>query len=83
MSANEANGANVKEYAIRRRPEIGQRVREARSKKGWTQERTALYLGCSRRRVNRVEQGITDFNVFELELLAQAFGVPITFFLAQ
>ena len=83
MSANRADVANVREYAVQRRPEIGQRIREARSKKGWTQERTALYLGCSRRRVNRVEQGITDFTVFELELLSQAFDVPVTFFLAR
>lgn len=83
MSANKTDAANVKEYTVQRRPEIGRRIREARSKRGWTQERTALYLGCSRRRVNRVERGITDFNVFELELLAQAFDVPVTFFLAR
>jgi len=82
VSANKADVANVKEYAVQRRSEIGRRIREARSKRRWTQERTALYLGCSRRRVNRVERGITDFNVFELELLAQAFDVPVTFFLA-
>jgi ribosome-binding protein aMBF1 (putative translation factor) len=72
---------NLENYSLQRRPEIGQRIRAARSKKGWTQERTALYLGCSRRRVNRVEQGITDFNIFELELLAQALDVPVTYFL--
>ena len=83
MSTDKAEVTNVNEYAAQRRPEIGQRIREARSKKGWTQERTALYLGCSRRRVNRVERGITDFNVFELELLSQAFDVPVTFFLAR
>ena len=72
---------NVEEYAVRRRPEIGQRIREARRQKKWTQGYTATYLGCSRRRVNRVEAGVTEFTVFELELLAQAFGVPLSYFL--
>jgi transcriptional regulator with XRE-family HTH domain len=76
-------GANLENYRRQRRPEVGQRIRNARFQKGWTQERVASYLGCSRRRVNRVEQGITDFGVFELELLAQAFNVPITYFLGR
>jgi len=74
---------NVEEYAVRRRPEIGQRVREARRQKKWTQGYTAKYLGCSRRRVNRVEAGVTEFTVFELELLAQAFDVPLSYFLGS
>ena len=64
-------------YARQRRPQIGQQVRIIRKQFNWTQEQVALYLGCSRRRVNRVEQGITDFTVFELELLAQKFQVPL------
>jgi transcriptional regulator with XRE-family HTH domain len=70
-------------YALQRRPEVGQRIRQIRTSRGWTQEQVAHYLGCSRRRVNRVEQGITDFGVFELELLAQAFKLSITCFLEQ
>jgi transcriptional regulator with XRE-family HTH domain len=75
--------ANVGEYAAQRRVEIGQRVRQARLSQGWTQARVSSYLGCSRRRVNRVEQGITALSVFELELLAQALEVPVVFFLGQ
>lgn len=74
---------NLDRYALQRRPEVGQRIREIRLSRDWTQAQVAHYLGCSRRRVNRVEQGITDFNVFELELLAQAFEIPITYFLEQ
>ncbi len=74
---------NIEAYTVQRRPEIGRRIREARLKKGWTQARTAKHLGCSRRRMNRVERGITDFSVFELELLAQAFDVPVVFFLER
>jgi DNA-binding XRE family transcriptional regulator len=75
------NAVDLQTYALCRRPQVGQRIREVRSSRGWTQERVAYYLGCSRRRVNRVEQGITDFGIFELELLAQAFDVPISHFL--
>ena len=74
---------NVEAYTVQRRPEIGRRIREARLKKGWSQARTAQYLACSRRRMNRVERGITDFSVFELELLAQVFDVPVAFFLER
>ena len=75
------SNVNLERYVQQRRPKIGLQIRKARAEKGWTQEQVALYLGCSRRRVNRVEQGITDFTVFELELLAQEFGVPITYLL--
>jgi ribosome-binding protein aMBF1 (putative translation factor) len=74
---------DLQSYALQRRPQVGQRVRQARRENGWTQERIALYLGCSRRRVNRVERGITEFTLFELELLAKEFGVPITYFLVR
>lgn len=75
------SNVDIEDYVRQRRPKIGLQIRKARVEKGWTQEQVALYLGCSRRRVNRVEQGITDFNVFELELLAQEFGVSITYLL--
>ena len=78
-----ANSVNLQAYALQRRPAVGQRIRKARTISGWTQEHVAQYLGCSRRRVNRVEQGITDFGVFELELLAQVWQIPITDFLGQ
>jgi transcriptional regulator with XRE-family HTH domain len=77
------NTINLDSYASQRRPEVGQCIREIRTSRGWTQDQVAHHLGCSRRRVNRVEQGITDFGVFELELLARAFEVPITCFLKQ
>lgn len=72
---------DLQTYASQRRPEIGQRIREVRWAKRWTQGHTAAYLGCSRRRVNRVEQGITEFTLFELELLAKGLGVSIADFI--
>lgn len=73
--------ADLLAYTLQRRLEIGQRFRVIRMRKNWTQEQTARYLGCSRRRVNRVERGLTDFTIFELELLAQVFEVPLADFL--
>jgi len=67
----------VQNYAQQRRVEVGQRVRQTRRDKGWTQEQIADYLGCSRRRVNQAEQGSADLHLFELELLARKFDVPV------
>jgi len=68
-------------YLKRRRHEIGQRIREIRRRNNMSQEEVADYLGCSRIKVNRVENGLTDFSVVELELLAQRLDVTILHFL--
>lgn len=78
-----AHSIDLQLYALQRRPTVGQQIRQIRTSSSWTQEQVAHFLGCSRRRVNRVEQGITDFGVFELELLAQAWHVSITDLLGQ
>ena len=66
------------EYLAKRRSEIAQNLRLLRRYHGWSQKRVADYLDCSRCRVNRVEQGYIELGVAELELLAQAFDVPLT-----
>jgi transcriptional regulator with XRE-family HTH domain len=81
MSTEDVAPIDLLTYTLQRRPEIGQRIRAGRTSKNWTQERMANYLGCSRRRVNRVERGLTDFTIFELELLAQVFEVSLADFL--
>lgn len=68
---------NLEDYAVQRRPQLGAAIRRIRQQKGWTQERVAEYLGCSRRRVNRVEQGLTEFSLLELELLARGLETPV------
>lgn len=82
MPSAEITPADLLAYTLQRRLEMGQRFRVIRMRKNWTQEQTAHYLGCSRRRVNRVERGLTDFTIFELELLAQVFEVPLADFLS-
>lgn len=69
-----------KNYLSERRSEIGNRLREARVKAGLTQAETADLIDCSRVHINRAEQGTTDLTGIELELLAQAFDVPVTYF---
>lgn len=66
------------DYLVQRRSQIAHNLREARQGYGWSQEQVADYLHCSRRRVNRAEQGHTELGVVELELLAQAFEVPLS-----
>jgi transcriptional regulator with XRE-family HTH domain len=51
-----------------RRAEIAQRIREARRERGLTQEQVAVILGCSRIKMNRVEQAQADLTVIELDL---------------
>lgn len=65
-------------YRKQRMGEIATNLRHIRSRVGWTQEQVAEHLGFSRAHVNRVEQGKTEFGVAELEILAQAFNVPLS-----
>ena len=74
---NEAKEA----YLQRRRREIGRRIKVFRRQKNMSQEEVADFLGCSRITVTRVENGVTDFSIGQLELLAQLFDVTILHFL--
>lgn len=58
-------------YVVQRRVEIGQNIKAWRRKRGLTQEEVARRLGCSRKRVNRAEQGYIELAMGEIELLAQ------------
>lgn len=64
-------------YRVRRRTEIASNLRAARTRAGWTQDRVARHLGYSRAHVNRVEQATAQFSAIDLEILAQAFGLPV------
>ncbi len=72
---------DVTSYNVdQRRAEIAERIREARSQCGMTQEEAAALLGCSRIKVNRVENGKAEFTTSQLDLLARAFQLPVSFF---
>ena len=68
-------------YLQQRREEIGEHIKTIRRQNNLSQEEVAQYLGCSRIKVNRAENGITEFSVGELELLAKLFNVTILHFL--
>lgn len=68
---------DIARYIKRRRRELGETIKKSRSDSGWTQQQVANFLGCSRRRINRIEQGQSDFAISELELLVAAFGVSL------
>lgn len=72
---------NMKTYLEKRRIEIGGCIRTVRRKHKWSQEQVAEFLGCSRAKVNRVENGTAEFTVGELELLAEQFGISVIQFL--
>jgi transcriptional regulator with XRE-family HTH domain len=63
-----------------RKYEIAQRIKQARCLKGWTQQQTASFLGCSRKRYNSMERGLTELSATELDRLAVSFSVPVEFF---
>lgn len=69
-----------KHYVLERKIEMGNRLREARTRAGLTQAQAAEMIDCSRIHINRVEQGAKELTGTELELLAQAFGVPVMYF---
>lgn len=61
-----------------RRVELGARLRRVRELEGWTQEQVALVLGYSRSHIHRVEQGLTELGVADLEVLAERFGMSLS-----
>jgi transcriptional regulator with XRE-family HTH domain len=63
-----------------RRTEIGRRIRDARTQHNLTQTEVAEMLGCSRIKLNRVENGKADLTALEIDLLAYTFQLPVAFF---
>ena len=57
--------------------EIARRVRTVRDERGWTQEDVAALLGCSRTKMNRIENGRAELTGSELAALAHTFKVPV------
>ena len=64
---------------------LGNRLREAREARGWTQAELAERIGVSRKTVNTVENGVFVPSTVVALKLAGAFGCPVEqlFFLPE
>lgn len=56
---------------------IGQRIKEARIKKGWSQEKLAETIKVATAFLSRVERGGTSINLNRLAQISEALDVPI------
>jgi transcriptional regulator with XRE-family HTH domain len=55
---------------------IGVRVRQARRRRGWSQEDLAAEAGLDRSYMSGIERGVRNISVVKLRALAKALGVP-------
>lgn len=56
---------------------IGQRIKEARAKRGWSQEKLAETIDVATAYLSRVERGGTTINLKRLGQISIALDVPI------
>lgn len=63
---------------------LGRRLRVLREQLGWSQERVGVAIGIdessSRARISRYELGIHEPPIATARLLAEVFGVPLSYF---
>lgn len=57
---------------------FGQRVRELRSRRGWSQEDFSHHIGLDRTYVSGIERGVRNPTLDVLYKLAQGLGVEVT-----
>ena len=57
--------------------ESNSKVREAREKRGWTQEYLASIIGCSRGHLNRIENNAENLSLKLAKELAYALGLRV------
>ncbi len=60
---------------------IGQRIKQARAEKGWSQEKLAETIDVATTYLSRVERGGTTINLKRLGQIAIALDVPIEEFI--
>jgi transcriptional regulator with XRE-family HTH domain len=60
------------------RKQLGERVRELRSRKGWSQEKFAHESGLGRSFAGSIERGEKDIRISTLCKLADIFGIDIS-----
>ncbi|MGF1645970.1 MAG: helix-turn-helix domain-containing protein [Kineosporiaceae bacterium] len=63
--------------------ELGDRIREARTAMGRTQDEIAAALGVDRSAVARIEVGERKVSALELDALGRALGLPLVHFLSR
>ncbi len=54
---------------------VGQRIRDLRTAKGWTQTYLSIHAGVGRNYISDVELGKKEIGLRNLQLLAQSLGV--------
>jgi len=59
---------------------LGERIREIRKSKGFTQEQLAEMVGVEPRHISRVEGGYNSPSIERLAKISEALGVPINEF---
>jgi transcriptional regulator with XRE-family HTH domain len=65
------------------RPELGDRIREARASKGWKQRELASEVEVEPITVSRWERGATTPDLDVLRLVAEATEKPLSYFVAD
>ena len=61
---------------------IGNRIRELRRKRSWSQEQLGNLVGFSQSKISKIENGDWD-SLRDLRLIARALGVPIEEFVRE
>lgn len=69
------------QYYETRRLQIGHNIKVARLRMQMTQRELARYLDCSRAHINRVERGLAELKVTQLEQVSRISNTPIEFLL--
>lgn len=62
---------------------VGERIKELRERRGFTQNRLADWAGVSQTHLRRVELGEADITVGHLRLICDALGVTLSEFFAE
>ncbi len=57
--------------------DIGERIKELRIKRGYTQNRFADFAGISQAHLRRVEMGLADITVGHLQLICDALNITL------
>ena len=73
----------IKTPDVRLRAAIGQKVRQLRQDRRWTQARLAELLGLSQNRLSEVEYGKGSLTAEQLLTVLKTFNVPLDYFVPQ